>query len=148
LAVADLEKKQVVRASIQYRPIKDEYGEISKTTSINFEYVVFGCCPVGIVINHDPVTNSTKYTLTYVSAASAGEFKIGPSSLKELTAGLELEGLIHYKYRAEDALNIIVSAFKIIGKAKYTSEIEKPGFYLSNDGSITCSKRNFVKPND
>ncbi len=102
--------------------------------------------PVDVVINYDEITNSTKYTITFISTTKQDQFTIGPCSLEDIIIELNWSGYVHHRRLAEDTINIIISAFKTLGKAKYTNEIEKPGFYLSKDDRIICGKRNFVKP--
>lgn len=147
LAVADVDRKEIVRAYVKKYNIQNGQGEPSlKTESIQFKEVIFACCPVDVVINYDEITNSPKYTITFISTTKQDKFTIGPCSLGDVIIELNCSGYVHHRRLAEDTMNIIISAFKTIGKAKYTNEIEKPGFYLSKDDRIICSKRKFVKP--
>jgi hypothetical protein len=147
LAVANVDRKEIVRAYIKKYNIRSGQGEPSlKTESVQFKEVIFACCPVDVVINYDEITNSTKYTITFISTTKQDKFTIGPCSLSDLIMELNCSGYVHHRHLAEDTMNIIISAFKTIGKARYTIEIEKPGFYLSKNDRIICSKRNFVKP--
>ena len=73
-------------------------------------------------------------------------FTVGPCLINELITELRKTGLVHNGRLAEDAMSIILTAFRTEGKAKYTHEIEKAGFFLSKDDKIICSKRNFAKP--
>ncbi len=147
LAVARLDSKEIVRAYVKKYNVRNGQREPSlKTESIQFKEVIFACCPVDVIINYDEITNSAKYTITFISTTKQDQFTIGPCSLEDIIIELSCSGYVHHRRLAEDTMNIIISAFKTIGKAKYTNEIEKPGFYLSKDDRIICSKRNFVKP--
>jgi hypothetical protein len=147
LAVANLERKEIVRAYVKKYDTKDEHpAPLLKTETIQFKEIVFGCCPVNVVINYDEITNSTKYKVTFISSTKTDEITIGPCLLEEIIAELKRSGYVFHGRLAEDTMNIIISALKTAGKVRYTNEIEKTGFYLSDDDRITCNKRSFVKP--
>jgi hypothetical protein len=146
LAVADLERKEIVRASIEKCKVRDDFDAELKTKSVQLKEVIFGCCLVGLVINNDEITNSTTYTATFISRSKQEQITIGPCQLEDIIAELKRSGYVHHGRLAEDTMNIIINAFKTSGEAKYTNDIDKPGFYLSKDDRIICSKRSFVKP--
>lgn len=147
LAVADLKRKEIVRAHVKKYEIRDSSGLVlSKNESIQLKEVIFGCCPINLVINYDEITNLTKYTMTFISSTKKDEITIGPCLLEDITSELKRSGYVHHGRLAEDTMNIIINAFKTAGKVRCTNETEKAGFYLSDDDRITCNRRSFIKP--
>jgi hypothetical protein len=144
LALADRQKKVILRAEIKTRKHQNADIDIQQ---IEFKEIILNCCPIDLTINCDEITNAIKYTITFVSPISEDEFVIGPLTHEEMLLQLKRRGFVHHGRLAEDAFNIIMNAFKTTGNAKYASEIEKEGFFVTKDGKINCNiNKQFQKP--
>jgi hypothetical protein len=84
--------------------------------------------PTKVVINDNPLTGNTTYTITFVSKRNKKPFTL-TGTISEIIAALDKKSKVMRPPEAKDALIAIVERYEQLGLAEIGDGITQPGFY-------------------
>lgn len=94
---------------------------------------IIDCYPITITIHNNPLFRQSESIEIHFNTG----LTIGPcNNINEIIKLLENKGHILNKYKACDALNSIISAFKQRKLIEYVSGVTTPGYYIVNDNFL------------
>ena len=91
--------------------------------------------PTKVIINENPLTGNTSYTITFVSKRNKKPFTL-TGTISEIIAALDKKSKVMRPPEAKDALIAIVERYEQLELAEIGDGITQPGFYKI-DGKIS-----------
>jgi len=106
--------------------------------------VILGC-PEKLVAVLAPYSQIIKYDVVWDVPIQRRKIPLEGVTVEELLANLKANGLVLRRYKAEDVLNVVLSAMERYGLAEFRTGFDAPGFYWL-DGKLVAVKVDVRKP--
>jgi hypothetical protein len=136
-AVVDYVKCEVLTARLI--TTKDGKDELRRD-----DRVILGC-PEKLVAVLAPYSQIIKYDVTWSVPVQKRQIPLEGVTVEELLANLKANGLVLRRYKAEDVLNVVLSAIMRYGLAEFRTGFDAPGFYWLDD-KLVAVKVDVRKP--
>lgn len=143
LVLASSHFKNVILGVIYENKTTDE--GTGKVVGVTYELklgnIVIDAFPIQVIIYDNPIDKTRKYEITFILSSGKKHLVIGPASLEDIIAELQLRNKVLRKSSVHDAISAIISAYEDTETAIINDRITTPGFYMI-DGLLISNETN------